>query len=193
MHICCLSFNFHAIYHKMDTTMFKRATLIALFALCLTLPVSAQSSFSGAFLSSYDAASDKIVQLADAFPEDKYDWRPSEGVRSVKEAVMHVASANYFFGSMLGASVPEGINPRELESSIESKEEAVKVLKQSIDFAHKAVDKLSAASLDEEIDLFGDKAPRLRLVLVVGEHANEHLGQLIAYARSTGVTPPWSN
>jgi uncharacterized damage-inducible protein DinB len=23
-------------------------------------------------------------------------------------------------------------------------------------------------------------------------HANEHMGQLIAYARMTGVVPPWS-
>ena len=179
--------------HKLDTIMLKRATFIALLAIGLAFPAAAQSSFSNAVLSSYDAATDKIVQLADAMPEDQYDWRPSEGVRSVKEALMHVASANFFFGSMLGASVPEGINPRELESSIESKEDAVKILKQSIDFARKAVDKVDGASLDEEIDLFGSKAPRTRLIVLVAEHAHEHLGQMIAYARSTGVTPPWSN
>lgn len=173
--------------------MLKRATLIALFAAALALPVSAQSSYTGAFLSSFDDANDKIMQLAEAFSEDQYNWRPSDGVRSTREAMMHIASANFFFGSMLGATVPEGINPRELEQSIEGKEEAMKVLKQSMEFARKAVDKLSTETLDEEIDLFGNKAPRSRLVLLVGDHANEHLGQLIAYARSSGVVPPWSN
>ena len=172
--------------------MLKRATIIALLAMGLVLPASAQSSFTGSFLSSYDGASDKIVQIADAFPEEVYDWRPSVGIRSVKEALMHVASANFGLGSMLGATVPEGIDPRGLESSIESKEDAVKVLKQSIEFARKAVDKLSPDSYDEEIDFFGNEAPRSRLVLVLSAHANEHLGQLIAYARSVGVVPPWS-
>ena len=29
----------------------------------------------------------------------------------------------------------------------------------------------------------------LRIII----HDNEHMGQLIAYARMTGVTPPWAN
>ena len=172
--------------------MIQRATIIALFTLAMALPASAQSSYHQSVLASLDDGSDKIVQLAEAISADQYDWRPAEGVRSVKEAILHVASANFFFGSMLGARVPEGINPRELESSIDGKDETLKVLKQSIEFAHKAVDKLSPEAIDEEIEFFGNKAPRSRLVLIVAEHAHEHLGQLIAYARSNGVAPPWS-
>lgn len=173
--------------------MIKRVSVIAVFTFGLAFNVSAQSTFHSTFLSSYDAATDKVMQLADAFPEDKYSWRPAENIRSVSEAMMHVASANFFFASMLGAKTPEGVNPRELEKNITGKEEAMKMLKMSVELARKAVEKTSLASMEEEIDLFGNKAPRMRLVLLVGDHANEHLGQLIAYARSAGVVPPWSN
>ncbi len=173
--------------------MIKRATLVALFSFGLVFTVSAQNStFHNAFLSGYDSATDKVMQLADAFSQDQYSWRPAEGVRSVSEAMMHVASANFFFASMLGAKTPEGVNPSELEKKVTSKEEAKKMLKMSIKLARKAVESTSAEALEEEIDLFGSKAPRMRLVILIGEHANEHLGQLIAYARTSGVVPPWS-
>ena len=173
--------------------MIKRVSFIAVLTFGLVFSVSAQSTFHNTFLSSYDAATDKVVQLAGAFSQEQYDWRPAEGVRSVSEAMMHVASANFFFASMLGAKTPEGINPQELESKVKSKEEASKMLKMSIEHARKAIEKTSVAALEEEIDLFGSKAPKMRLVILIGDHANEHLGQLIAYARSTGVVPPWSN
>ena len=88
--------------------MIKRATLVALFSFGLVFTVSAQNTFQNSFLNSYDQATDKVMQLADAFSEDQYSWRPAEGVRSVSEAMMHVASANFFFASMLGSEVPDG-------------------------------------------------------------------------------------
>ncbi len=173
--------------------MLKRFGFIAVIAFAFTINASAQSTFHTTFLSSYDAATGKIMQLADAFAEDQYSWRPAEGVRSVSEAMMHVASANFFFASMLGADMPEGVNPQEFEAKITTKKEASKMLKKSIELARKAVENTSLESMEEEIDLFGNQTQRMRLVLLVGDHANEHLGQLIAYARSAGVVPPWSN
>jgi hypothetical protein len=32
----------------------------------------------------------------------------------------------------------------------------------------------------------------MRFLLIFVEHVHEHLGQLIAYARSNSVVPPWS-
>ena len=178
--------------------MVKRILLVALLAVAFNLPTFGQSleedAFKGAFMGSLDGANDKIVQLAEAFSEDQYDWRPSEGVRSVKEALMHIANANAFFASTLGAEVPASLKGRNLEKEVATKEEAVKVLKESIKLSKMAVKELNAAAMGEEIDWFdGSKKPKLAMVMVVNDHAQEHLGQLIAYARSTGVVPPWSN
>ena len=169
--------------------------MIALLAVAVSLPAAAQESvFHKSFLGSYDAATGKVVQLAGAFSEDQFEWRPSEGVRSVREAVLHVAGANFFFGSRLGAEMPEGIDPQNLEKDITSKEEAMKVLKKSIEFARGAVANMSEKEMAAEMDWFdGSKVAKMQMVLLVGDHANEHLGQLIAYARSVGVVPPWSS
>ncbi|MDB4892377.1 MAG: DinB-like domain protein, partial [Gemmatimonadetes bacterium] len=43
-----------------------------------------------------DTVHAKIMALANAIPEDKYSWRPSPGVRSVSEVLMHVATEYYF-------------------------------------------------------------------------------------------------
>ena len=175
--------------------MLRKTILLALLTIGLSLPSMAQeSTFHKAFLGSLDAANDKIVQLAMEFPEEKYDARPAEGVRSVKEALMHVANANVFFASRLGAEIPADMQDKNFETEVTTKEEAVKVLKKSMEISRKAVMNVNEEKMAEEMDWFdGSKVPTLQMVLLVGDHANEHLGQLIAYARANEVTPPWSN
>lgn len=148
--------------------------------------------FNQMVLSSLDASSGKIVQLAEAFSEEQYAWRPMDGVNSVQEAILHVASANYFISGMLGHPAPEGLDVSQLGKGA-NKEEIIKIYQASLEHARAAVAGVSEEALNEEINMFGQKAPRARLVLVVSDHAHEHLGQLIAYARSNKVVPPWSN
>ncbi|MDE0767675.1 MAG: DinB family protein [Opitutaceae bacterium] len=152
-----------------------------------------QSVFQATFLGSYSAETDKLVSLVEEFSEKGFEWRPAEGIRSVHEAVLHVATANYGIGSrFLGKAMPEGLNPRELGKTVKTREEAIVVLKDSIQFVKEAVGTLDDAALAEPIKLFGSDSNRMGAVLVLGGHAYEHLGQLIAYARSSGVVPPWS-
>ena len=146
------------------------------------------SLFLNTFSSSLDGANEKIISLAEAFGEDQLDWRPAEGIRSVKESILHVAGANYFLAGKLGLKKPAGVNMKD----VKTKSELISALKASMDHVTKAVAELSEAELAEKIDFFGNEMPRMGAVLQVAAHANEHLGQLIAYARSTGVVPPWS-
>ena len=52
------------------------------------------------FLINLERAGNKFVALANAFPADKYSWRPAPVVRSVGEVFMHVASEFYTYGPM---------------------------------------------------------------------------------------------
>jgi uncharacterized damage-inducible protein DinB len=150
------------------------------------------SLFQQVFLKSYSQETDKMVNLAEAFSDKGFEWRPAEGIRSVRETILHVASANYGLGSKLGKAMPEGVNPRSFEKSIMGKAETITVLKDSIQFAKAAVRGLNEESLAEVINLYGTDSPKMAAVQILGGHAYEHLGQLIAYARSSGVVPPWS-
>ncbi|MCB1122082.1 MAG: DinB family protein [Verrucomicrobiae bacterium] len=150
------------------------------------------TSFQQVFLKQFSSESDKLVSLAEAFSEQGYAWRPAEGIRSVREAILHVASGNYNIASRLGKAVPAGVNPRGFDKSVNTKADTIQTLKDSIAFAKAAVMELDEAGLETEINLFGQQSPKMAAVMVVGGHTYEHLGQLIAYARSYGVVPPWS-
>ncbi len=144
------------------------------------------------YMNIFNGSAEKIAGLGEAIPEDKYDWRPDEGIRSVKESMMHVAAANFFLASRLGADMPEGLDPRTLETSIEGKEAALKVLMQSFDHVRMTIKGMTHDDLATEVDVFGTPGNKMRVMMIIGEHMAEHQGQLIAYARMNGVVPPWS-
>lgn len=133
----------------------------------------------------------QVVQLAEAFPEEKYDWRPAEGISSVGEALLHVAGANYFLASKLGFAPPEDVDIMGL-SKITGKENIIAALKKSNEFVRKNITKVEDGTLDEEVDFGFMKSNKLGGLLAIMEHNGEHKGQLIAYARTNGVVPPWS-
>jgi uncharacterized damage-inducible protein DinB len=178
------------------SAMSKVRSTLALLSLGFALPLAAadaaKSVFHTSFASSFSAATSKITQLAGAVSDEQLDWRPSAGVLSMREVILHVAGANYFFGTKVGATLPEGINPQELAKPDATKADLVAVLDKSVTFAQAAVAAVPEADLGKEMEFFGQKASRMRFLMIMVEHAHEHLGQLIAYARSNNVVPPWS-
>ncbi|HVR29890.1 MAG TPA: DinB family protein [Thermoanaerobaculia bacterium] len=134
---------------------------------------------------------EKIVGLAKAIPADQYGWRPSEGVRSISEAMMHLAAANYFFPTLFGTAVPSGVDMSGLEK-ITDQEQVVATLESSFEHLRTLVRSTPEDKLDDAIKLFGQDATVAGGLHFAVSHGHEHLGQLIAYARSIGVTPPWS-
>ena len=140
---------------------------------------------------------DKYVQLAEAMPESDYGWRPAEGVRSVSEVYMHIVSAN--FGIVMGAlqaPPPESADPAWYDfanaESISDKATIVEALGASFDYVAEVIEGTSDARLQEAVNLFGGDSSVRGALMLVATHCHEHLGQSIAYARTNGVTPPWS-
>ena len=164
----------------------------ALLATASTASAEELTALHQEVLASIGDARGKIQQLAQAMPDKKYSWRPGKGVRSVSEVAMHVTSANYFFASLIGTPVPEGIDPMKLESTVTEKAKVIEMMKASFDHVEGAIKALPASQFDEKSKTpFGEMSKRA-LMLLVMRHADEHLGQSIAYARMNGVTPPWS-
>lgn len=140
-------------------------------------------------LANFDDTQKKIVSLAEAVPEEKYSWRPAEGVRSISEVYMHIAGANYMIPAGLGVKPPAGIG-RDMEKSVTEKAKVVEELKKS--FAHTRSVLADLDDLSKPTKLFGRDNTYGGVALLIVTHLHEHLGQSIAYARSNKVTPPWS-
>ena len=158
-------------------------------ALLAGVPAFAEDGPGAAYARNLEFVGGRAVQLVEAIPADKMDWRPMEGVRSVSEAAMHMAGANYFFAGQMGLAVPEGVDPRGMEQ-ITDKAEVVATLKASMEHLDKAFKGVEDAS--KEMDIFGNPGTLEDMMMVAIGHAHEHFGQLIAYARSNEIAPPWS-
>jgi uncharacterized damage-inducible protein DinB len=141
------------------------------------------------FLSNFDGAQKKIISLAEAVPAEKYSWRPADGVRSIGEVYMHIATANYGLPSALGAKPPAGIS-RDMEKTVTEKAKILEHLKASFEHARNAL--AGVEDLNKPAKLFGRDNTYGGVELLIITHLHEHLGQSIAYARSNKVTPPWS-
>ncbi len=181
-----------------------RLTIIALSL--VAGPCTARGQESGArvpitapleqqFAGDLTALHDKVVALAEAIPSEKYSWRPSTDVRSVAQVLMHIAGEWYFLCPRSIAEPPPpdfgapGEKMRALEL-IAEKDAVLAELRQSWSYCRAVLDRVDPAKLVP--DSLPAKMGFPRVVLLVSGDQHEHLGQLIAYARSVGVTPPWS-
>jgi uncharacterized damage-inducible protein DinB len=167
--------------------------LLTIGMLLLSAQAFCQGQFQKETAGSIAFASGHVMQLAQAIPADKYGWSPEAGVRSVAEVCAHIVSANYFFASKLGAKIPEDVNMETLEKSLKTKDAIATELKRSYEVIISAVKNTPDGSLARKVEFpFPGEYTSMSAILIALTHSNEHLGQLIAYARMNKVTPPWS-
>lgn len=150
-----------------------------------------KSGFFADFQMQMNEVEKRLTDLAEAIPAEKYSWRPAEGVRSVREVVVHVGGANYYLPSLIGIKPPESI-AMDMEKTITEKSDAINAMKASFEHVRKGLAGMTDADLDKPAELFGNKSDVRSGLFILLSHTHEHLGQLIAYARSNGVVPPWS-
>jgi uncharacterized damage-inducible protein DinB len=167
--------------------------LIAVVVLMCSIEAIGQGQFQKESVGSLGHVSGQVMQLAQAIPGDKYAWTPQTGVRSVAEVFGHIVSANYFFATKLGATLPQGVNMATIEKELKTKEAIATELKRSYDLITEAIKNTKDANLATKVEFpFPGQYTQMTAILIVLGHSNEHLGQLIAYARMNNITPPWS-
>jgi uncharacterized damage-inducible protein DinB len=164
--------------------------LVPLLLICL--PALAAESYRDEALARVDVLAKKFVDLSERVPADKYGWRPAEGVRSISELFLHVAAVNYALPRVFGTQPPDGFNMRGYDKSTSDKAQIAPKVKDSFAHFRTSIEKLTAADADKPVKMFGRETTMRGAVLMALEHLSEHLGQSIAYARSNGVVPPWS-
>jgi uncharacterized damage-inducible protein DinB len=180
---------------KRSCTM--KANLVKALLLLLllgTVTLSGQRAPEGIW-QGYDGewlhVSQQLIALAEATPADKFAWRPAPGVRSTSEVYMHIAIANFYLLSITGPKMPAEIK-EDTEKTVTSKAEVINWLKRSLEAVKEAHLAVKPKDLERKVHVADRDATVDGMYLRIIVHANEHMGQLIAYARMTGVTPPWS-
>ena len=184
-------------------------TLLAGFALAAltvaTLPTTATAqdvmtkesvaTLRTAFLADLATMHDKFLGLAQAFPPDKYTWRPMEGVRSVSEVLMLAAMEGYAFipSSFGGKNADLGSREEAAKlRTLSDKAQVIDHLNKGFAYAKKELEALDPATLTGKRTVMGQPRSAADVTAFVGGDLHEHLGQLIAYARTNHIVPPWS-
>jgi len=164
--------------------------------LCFAGPLAAQMDPLEGLWQGYDGewghVSRQVVALAEAIPAEKYSWRPGPGVRSTSEVFMHIAINNFWLLSVTGPQLPADLTSNEQEKTVTSKTDVVNWLKRSFEAVRVAHLAVKPADLKRVVRIDKKSATVDGMYLRIIVHANEHMGQLIAYARVNGIVPPWS-
>ncbi len=171
----------------------------AIVCVALAAPAAAQapSGVMGDLLNDVKEAKGKIVGLAKAMPDAAWDWRPGPGVRSTREVFVHLTGDNYFIPVGAGSAAPAATGIGEDYKTVEAFEKRTRTREQvlaELDASFAFLEEQMTATTDAKLAA-PSKWPKMstrQLWIAATTHLHEHLGQLIAYARSNKITPPWS-
>src|SRR5271166_5593590 len=148
---------------------------------------------SGALLDNWNGIGRKLIAMAEDFPEDKYDFKPTPAQRSFAEQLLHMAGANYFFTApAMGQKPPAGEDPK--RDQYKTKADVVAFVKKSFaDGASAIKAKGDKGMTDMMVDPFANQQVRVSdFAYGFIEHCGEHYGQLVVYYRLAGLVPPES-
>src|SRR3981189_367704 len=175
---------------SMRTIRTRTAACVGAWAGVLSLAPLRAETTQAALSKEAGTLSDKFAGLARVMA-GKYNWKPGGGVRSVGAVFnLIVAENGLLVGTLTGAGGGRGggrgaqiIEPEKLQEA----------LKTSYANLQKAIEGLSDADLKTPVKLFGRDMTKEDAVRFLFGDQHEHLGPSVAYARSIGVVPPWSN
>ena len=182
---------------------FVAAAILAAATLALPAPaqdamkkdaaVKPAASPSQAVLEGWNDVGRKLIAMAEDFPEDKLDFKPTPAQRSFAEQLLHAAGANYFFTNLaMGQKPPSEEDPK--RDQYKTKADIVAFVKKSFaDGAAAIKAKGDKGMTDLVVDPFAHQQMRIYdLAYGFVEHCGEHYGQLVGYYRLAGLVPPES-
>jgi len=171
----------------MTKILTKYGALALTVALMVPLAQAQSAKFQAAFGEDAGTLSKKFTGLARVM-SGKYEWKPGQGVRSVGDVFNLIVEENGLLADALTGKTNTGAEPAPITDPGKMQD----TLKASYANLQKAITGLSYKDLQTHVKLFVEDMTKQDAVMLILEDQHEHLGQSIAYARSTVVVPPWS-
>ena len=143
-------------------------------------------------LDSWNEIGRKLTTMAEEFPEDKYDFKPTPAERSFAEQLLHAAGSCYYFTNpAMGKKPPAAEDPK--RDQYKSKADIVAFVKKSFADGAAAIQSKGDKGLMTEVVYFPQQKSRvIDIAYGIIEHSGEHYGQLVVYYRLAGLVPPES-
>lgn len=178
---------------------------VCILAVAVGLSVSGQAqtqdkpplpavSRSEEMLKSWNDIGNKLVAMAQDFPEDKYDYKLQKDERTFALNLLHAAALDFILvrrvsGTNVGPDFGEGDNPT--RDRFKTKADIVKFVQEAVADGAKVIQQQGDAGLDNTTRFFGGRMAHNSSIWMFGiEHSGEHYGQLVVYYRANNLVPP---
>ena len=166
----------------------KKPFYILLFGIIYTSNLMAQqTTVKSAFLEKWENSKNYLIEIAEAMPEENYNFKPTEREMSFSEQLFHIKqnmdwlSTSYF-------TVKE--YKKEEYAAQKGKTEIISELKKTFDTVLEIVEKTPEENLQETVDFFAGPKSKLQILNLLQDYVTHHRGQLIVYLNLKNVKPP---
>ena len=157
-------------------------------------PPSPARSRSDETVEMWNAIGNKLVAMAQDFPEDKYDYKLQKDERTFALNLLHAAALDFVLirrisGSNIGPDFGEGDNPT--REAFKTKADVVKFVQEAVTDGAQVIQQQGDAGLDKTSKFFGNRLAHNSAIWTFAiEHSAEHYGQLVVYYRANNMVPP---
>ena len=157
-------------------------------------PPSAARSRSDEMVDRWNDIGNKLIAMAQDFPEGKYDFKLQKDERTFALNLLHAAALDFVLirriaGSNVGPDFGEGDNPT--RDAFKTKADIVKFVQEAVAAGAKVIQQQGDAGLDNTTKFFGGRmAHNSSIWAFTIEHSGEHYGQLVVYYRANNLVPP---
>lgn len=146
-----------------------------------------QASVKIAFLEKWEGSKNYLLAIAEAMPEESYNFKPTERQMSFKEQLLHIKENMTWLSN---SYFTENEYKREKTDTSISKTETVNLLENAFDSVIEIIENTNDADLKKTVDFFAGPKSKLQILNLLQDHVTHHRGQLIVYLNLNNIKPP---
>jgi len=165
----------------------KIKKLLIVFIILISNNLKAQNDAISAFLLKWENSKNYLLEIAEAMPDESFNFKPTERQMSFKEQLLHIRSnmvwlsETYFMNENFTKT--NKINPT-------TKKEIIEELTITFNKVSKIINQISLDDLTTKVDFFAGPKSKLQILNLLQDHVTHHRGQLIVYLNLNNITPP---
>jgi DinB family protein len=155
-------------------------------------PAAAAKGAADLVLDQWNDIGRKLSAMAEDFPEDKYEFKPTPAQRTFAAQLIHAAGSMYYFTDVVDGKKPRYPDDPKRDE-LKTKAQVVAFVKKCVEDGRAAIKAKGDKGMMDVVDGGNNQmVPVYDLAYGLIEHSGEHYGQLVVYYRVAGLVPPES-
>ncbi|NAY93445.1 DUF1572 domain-containing protein [Muricauda sp. JGD-17] len=151
-----------------------------------------QNDFIKEYLERFENSRKYLLEVANAMPEEKFNFRPTKESLSFAENLMHIGYAmDWHAQSLLGERESRDWNTdTRYKVANKTKKEIIEVVNETYLETIIFIEQFDIAQFEQELEYFGLSRTKRQIFLLLADHITHHRGQILVHLRLNGLVPP---